>query len=215
MLARAARRAGVKRFIFLSSIRAQCGPVADTVVTEADEPRPTDTYGRSKLAAERGLAETDLDWVSLRPVLVYGLGVKGNMASLMRLARSRIPLPLAGVHARRSLLAVENLSAAVATVLTAAGPLRRAFIVADREALTVAEMIAAMRHGLDRKPNVFPLPPALLELLLRVMGREEVYQRIARPLVVDAAALLSLNWAPPLTTPIGLARLMQQTRCEE
>jgi len=131
------------------------------------------------------------------------------MASLMQLARSRFPLPLAGVHARRSLLAVENLSAAVATVLTAAGPLRRAFIVADREALTVAEIIAAMRHGLGRKPNVFPLPTALLELLLRVMGGKEVYQRIARPLVVDSAALLSFNWTPPLTTPIGLARLMQ------
>ena len=79
-LARAARRAGTKRFIFLSSIRAQCGPIAEKVVTEADESQPTDAYGKSKLAAERGLAELDLDWVALRPVLVYGSGVKGNMA---------------------------------------------------------------------------------------------------------------------------------------
>jgi nucleoside-diphosphate-sugar epimerase len=84
-LARAARRAGAKRFIFLSSIRAQCGPAADTAQCEAVEPRPTDAYGESKLAAERGLAELDLDWVSLRAVLVYGPGVKGNMAELMRL----------------------------------------------------------------------------------------------------------------------------------
>ncbi len=73
-LARAARRAGAKRFVFLSSIRAQCGPTADTVLTEAAESRPTDAYGRSKLAAERGLAELDLDWVSLRAVLIYGPG---------------------------------------------------------------------------------------------------------------------------------------------
>jgi nucleoside-diphosphate-sugar epimerase len=83
-LARAARRAGAKRFIFLSSIRAQCGPTADTVQRETDEPRPTDAYGESKLAAERGLAELDLDWVSLRAVLVYGAGVKGaSLQSLM------------------------------------------------------------------------------------------------------------------------------------
>jgi nucleoside-diphosphate-sugar epimerase len=78
--ARAARRAGAKRFIFLSSIRAQCGPTAETVLNETLEPKPTDAYGRSKLAAERGLAELDLDWVSLRAALVYGPGVKGNMA---------------------------------------------------------------------------------------------------------------------------------------
>src|SRR6476661_5358137 len=116
-LARAARRAGAKRFIFLSSIRAQCGPTADTVLTEALEPSPTDAYGRSKLEAERGLAELDIDWVSLRAALVYGPGVKGNMAQLMRLARSPLPLPLGGLRARRSLLAVENLSAAIETAL--------------------------------------------------------------------------------------------------
>jgi UDP-glucose 4-epimerase len=208
-LARAARRAGAKRFIFLSSIRAQCGPTADKVVTEADEPQPTDLYGKSKLAAERGLADLDLDWVALRPVLVYGPGVKGNMAQLMRLARSAFPLPLASLHARRSLLAVENLSSAVETVLAVPMTLRRAFIVADRQALTFAEIITAMRRGLDRRPNVFPLPAALIELLLRAARREEIYRRLAGPLVVDCSALMGLDWKPPLTTPIGLSRLMQ------
>ena len=111
-LARAARRAGAKRFIFLSSIRAQCGPSADRVQTEDVEPRPTDAYGKSKLAAERGLAEIDIDWVSLRATLVYGPGVSGNMAQLIRFARSPFPLPLGSLRARRSLLAVENLLAA-------------------------------------------------------------------------------------------------------
>ncbi len=124
-LARAARRAGAKRFVFLSSIRAQCGPTADTVLTEAIEPRPTDAYGKSKLAAERGLAELDIDWVSLRATLVYGPGVRGNMAQLMRLARSPFPLPLGSLRARRSLLAVENLAAAIEAVLATPGTLRR------------------------------------------------------------------------------------------
>jgi nucleoside-diphosphate-sugar epimerase len=208
-LARAARRAGAKRFVFLSSIRAQCGPTADTVLTEAAESRPTDAYGRSKLAAERGLAELDLDWVSLRAVLIYGPGVKGNMAQLIKLVRSPFPLPLASLTARRSLLALENLSAAIETVLAAPGTLRRVFVAADPQALTIAEMIAALRSGLGRQPNVFPFPPALLEILFRTAGRAEIYQRLSGSLVADATALTSLGWAPPLATLPGLAKLMQ------
>jgi nucleoside-diphosphate-sugar epimerase len=208
-LARAARRAGAKRFVFLSSIRAQCGPTADAVLTEAIPPRPTDAYGRSKLAAERGLAELDLDWVSLRAVLVYGPGVKGNMAQLMQLARSPFPLPLGSLRARRSLLALENLLAAIETVLAAPGPLRRVFIAADPEALTIAEMIAALRAGLGRQPNVFPCPPALLKILLRTAGKEEMYRRLSGSLIADPTALTSLGWTPPMATPTGLAKTMQ------
>jgi nucleoside-diphosphate-sugar epimerase len=208
-LARAARRAGVKRFVFLSSIRAQCGPTADTVLTEALEPRPTDAYGRSKLAAEQGLGELDLDWVSLRAVLVYGPGVKGNMAQLIRLARSPFPLPLASLTARRSLLALENLVGAIDAVMAAPGPLRRVLIAADPQALTIAEMIAALRSGLGRRPNVFPLPPALLEVALRAARREEIYQRLSGPLIADPRALMSLGWTPQLATHDALARLMR------
>jgi nucleoside-diphosphate-sugar epimerase len=208
-LARAARRAGAKRFIFLSSIRAQCGPTADRVLTEATEPAPTDAYGRSKLEAERGLAELDIDWVSLRATLVYGPGVKGNMAELMRLARSPWPLPLGSLRAQRSLLAVENLLAAVETVLTTPQPLRRPLIVADPQAVTVADMIAAMRRGLGRRPNVFGIPSAFLELSLRAAGREYVYERLSGALVADPTALMQLGWKPPLTSEVGLARLMQ------
>jgi nucleoside-diphosphate-sugar epimerase len=208
-LARAAKRAGAKRFVFLSSIRAQCGPAADKVQTEADEPQPTDAYGKSKLAAEHGLAELDLDWVALRAVLIYGPGVKGNMAQLVRLARSPLPLPLASLSARRSLLALENLSAAIDTVLAAPGTLRRALIAADPRALTVAQMIAAMRSGLGRRANVFPFPAALLELLLHTARRDEIYERLSGSLVAQPSGLVSLGWNPPLATTEGLAKLMQ------
>jgi nucleoside-diphosphate-sugar epimerase len=211
-LARAARRAGAKRFVFLSSIRAQCGSMAETVLTEAREAKPTDAYGRSKLAAERGLADLDIDWVSLRAALVYGPGVKGNMARLMQLARLPLPLPFGSLQARRSLLAVENLLAAIETVLAAPGTLRRPFIVADHETLTIAEMIAAMRRGLGRRPSVFSFPPRLLELPLRAAGRDYVYQRLAGSLVADPSALARIGWQPPLATPAGLARLMEPNR---
>ncbi len=208
-LARAAERSGVKRFVLLSSIRAQCGPTAHTIQTETNEPQPTDAYGRSKLAAELGLARLDLDWVALRAVLVYGPGVKGNMAQLARLARSPLPLPLGSLQARRSLLAVENLAAAIETVLGAPGPLGRPLIVADRETLTVGEMIAAMRLGLGRQPNVFSFPAGLLRLLLRGTGRFEICERLSGPLVARPLALTDLGWIPPIMTPAGLAGMMQ------
>ena len=213
-LARAARRAGAKRFVFLSSIRAQSGPTAETVLTEADDPNPTDAYGRSKLAAERGLAELDLDWVSLRAALVYGPGVKGNIAQLMRLARLPLPLPLRSIGGRRSLLALENLSAAIEVVLTTPGPLRRPFIAADREVLTIDEMIAAMRDGLGRRPNVFAVSPVLLGLLFRSFGHDNIYRRMSGSLVADPSALIGLGWAPPLNTADGLCRLMRAGKRE-
>lgn len=208
-LARAAQRAGVKRFVFLSSIRAQSGPSSEQVLTETLAPQPTDAYGRSKLAAEQGLAELDLDWAALRLTLVYGPGVKGNMAELLRLARSPYPLPFASLHAKRSLLALENLVGAIDTVLAAAEPLRQALIVADPEPLTIADMIAALRLGLQRKPGLLPVPPQLLELALRATGRAEIYQRLAGSLVADPSALMRLGWVPRVTSAEGLRALVR------
>lgn len=206
-LARAAQRAGAKRFIFLSSIRAQAGATADHVLTEDLAPQPTDAYGRSKLAAEQGLAALDLDWVALRLVLVYGAGVKGNMAELIRFARSPYPLPLGLLHAKRSLLSLDNLVAAIDTVLTAPERLRRPLIVADPKALSIPEMIAALRGGLGRRPGLIPIPLSLLGTALRVTGRSETYQRLAGSLVADPSAISRLGWAPTVTTPEGLAAL--------
>jgi UDP-glucose 4-epimerase len=210
-LARAAQRAGARRFVFLSSIRAQSGPSAEQVLTEDLPANPTDAYGRSKLAAEQGLAALDLDWVALRLVLVYGPGVKGNMAQLVRLARSPYPLPIGALAARRSLLALDNLTTAIDAVLTTPGPLRRPLIVADPDALSVADMIAVMRRGLGRRPGLVRVPPRLVETALRALGRSEVYQRLARPLVADPAALLRLGWTPAVRTPDALAALARRS----
>jgi UDP-glucose 4-epimerase len=213
-LARAAQRAGVRRFMFLSSIRAQSGPVAEGLLTEADAPQPSDAYGRSKLAAERGLAELcaegSMDHASLRPVLVYGPGVKGNMAALVRLARSPFPLPLGALRARRSILAVENLCAAIETVADAPGRLGRAFIVADPEPLMVGEMAALLRAGAGRAGMILPVPEALLRLGAKLIGREEAISRLAGALAASPAELVSLGWRPPVSTQTGLQALMRQ-----
>ncbi|MCE4222342.1 NAD(P)H-binding protein [Methylobacterium sp. C25] len=206
-LAEAAQRAKVRRFVFLSSIRAQTGASAPNPVTEADPSVPTDAYGRSKLAAEQVLAETGLDWVALRPALVYGVGAKGNMAALLRLARSPYPLPLAGLSGRRSLASVESLSAAVATVLQTAGPLERALIVADPDPLTMPEMLAALRSGLGRRPGLLLVPSPLLGLACRITGREEIFDRLSGSLVARSDELAALGWQPAQTSRDGLAEL--------
>jgi UDP-glucose 4-epimerase len=208
--ARAAERARVKRFVFLSSIRAQSGPTAEGVLTEEREPRPTDAYGRSKLAAEQGLAETALDWVALRLALVYGPGVEGNMARLIKLARSPYPLPLAGLKDEHSLLALDNLVEAVDKVLAAPQPLKRPLIVADPRPLTLGAIIAAMRQGLGRRPALFYVPKPLLKSALRAAGRVEGYEPLFGSLVADPAALARLNWVPRVETAAGLAALVRK-----
>ncbi len=206
--AKAAQRAKIKRFIFLSSIRAQSGPTAKGILTEDREPRPTDAYGRSKLAAEQGLAATGLDWVALRLALVYGPGVEGNMAKLIRLARSPYPLPLAGLKGEHSLLGLDNLVEAVDTVLATEAPLRRPLIVADPTPLTIGAMIAAMRRGLGRRPALLYVPEPLMKGALHVSGRLASFEPLFGSLVADSSALARLNWTPRIETAAGLAALL-------
>jgi nucleoside-diphosphate-sugar epimerase len=208
-LARAAHRAGVRHFVFLSSVRAQSGPASTEVLTEAMSPEPTDAYGRCKLAAEHGLADVDLDWVALRLVTVYGSGMVGNLARLVSLARSPLPLPLGGLTARRSLLSVDNLASAIALLVQGPETLRRPLIIADPEPLTLSEMIAALRRGLGRRPAVFPLPAKLFEMGLDALGRTSDQRFATGSLVADPAALIGLGWKPELTTAQGLERLMR------
>ena len=206
-LARAAQRAGVRRFVLLSSIRAQSGPTAAAVLTEDLPPQPNEAYGASKLAAEQGLAALELDWVALRLATVYGRGMKGNMAELVRLARARYPLPLGGLTARRSLVALDNLTEAIVTVLSTREPLRRPLLVAEPDPLTIPEMIAALRQGLGRRPGLFRMPAPLLRALLHAAGRSEMYERLDGALVADASALMRLGWVPQVDTRAALAAL--------
>ena len=209
--ARAAERARVKRFVFLSSIRAQSGPTAEGVLTEEREPHPTDAYGRSKLKAEKGLAQTGLDWAALRLALVYGPGAQGNVARLLKLARSPYPLPLAGLRARHSLLALDNLVEAVDRVLAAPAPLKRPFIVADPKPLTIGEIVAALRQGLGRRAGLFYVPRPMLEAALRAAGHGGNCEPLFGSLVADPSALSRLDWTPPVATQQGLASLAQQS----
>jgi UDP-glucose 4-epimerase len=211
-LAHAATRAGVRRFIFMSSLRAQAGASSDRILTEDLQPEPADPYGQSKLAAEQELARLDLDWVALRLASVVGPGVGGNMARLIRLARSPVPLPFGALRAQRSLLSLDNLVTAVLAVSAAPQPLRRPLIVADPDPLNIPQMITAMRGGLGRRPGLIPVPMSMLARGFELAGRSELYRRLAEPLVAIPDRLFQLGWVPKVRTTDALAAV---ARAEE
>jgi UDP-glucose 4-epimerase len=208
-LAGAAAAAGIRRLVFVSSIRAQIGPSSPRIVTEADPPSPTDAYGRSKLAAEMAVRASKVAFTILRPSLVYGAGVKGNLAALIELARKPWPLPFGSLRNRRSLLARENLLAAVHLVLTSEATAGETYGVADPAPLSVAEMVAALRAGLGRRPGLLPIPPALIAGPLAMTGRSDLWDRLGGPLVVDPGKLLAAGWTPTTDTRAGLAAMAQ------
>lgn len=187
-LADAARQAGVARFVLVSSVRAQSGPAADRPLTEGDEPRPTDAYGRSKLAAERAVRASGIPHVILRPALVHGPGVKGNLAMLRRLAALPVPLPFGALRNRRSLCSLDGLIQAIELALV--HPVVDAcFVVADAAPITVRDLMAALRPR-----GLISLPPAVLALGLRTIGRRDLWDRLGGELVVDPSRLIGLGW---------------------
>ena len=208
-LAAAAARNRIQRLVFVSSIRAQAGPATDHALTETDTPHPVDPYGRSKLAAEDAIRAAELPYTILRPALIYGPGVKGNLAQLIRLARSPWPLPLGALRNRRSLLARSNLVGAIHLALATPAMRNETYVVADPAALTIAEIVAALRAGLNRGPRLLPVPPALLALACKASGRAHLWDRIGGSCVVDPAKLLAVGWRLTTDTRAGLAAAAQ------
>lgn len=210
VLAVAAGKAGVRRFVLLSSVRAQTGPGSDDIVTEALPARPSDAYGRSKFEAEKLLAESGVPFVVLRPVLMHGAGMRFNMAELLKLARSRWPLPLGAFTAKRSILARDHLADAVQLALTSAEMEGETYLVADPEPLSVAEMIVALRAGWRRSPGLLALPPGVVSLVARLSGRREQFERLGQQLIVDPAKLLAAGWRPRLSAFEALVETARQ-----
>jgi nucleoside-diphosphate-sugar epimerase len=212
-LASAARKAGVNRIVYVSSVRAQSGPVAEGILSEANQPKPTDAYGRAKLAGESALREAlagaETDWVTLRPVLVYGPGVKGNMARLSKLAHIPLPLPLKALRGHRSILSVENLASAILHCLSANDARHQILLVADEAPLQVADIVAGMRQGLGRKPGLFGLPSAPLSSVARLAGKADAWARLDGDLVVSTEAIRATGWRPVIASREALAQMMQ------
>ncbi len=199
----------VERFIFMSSVRAQAGLAADHALTEKDVPQPTDTYGRTKLEAERLVEKSGVPYTVLRPAVVYGKGVKGNIASLATIAKTPMPLPFGALDNKRSLLAIDNLVTAVAHVLETEAAKNETFLVADEAPITVADLVGAMREGLGKPPHLVKVPSGAVKRLLKSFGREADWERVSGEFVVDVSKLLATGWQPHVETRAGIVRMMR------
>lgn len=209
-LATAAAQAGLKHFVFVSSIRAQCGPAADHALTERDDPAPTDAYGTSKLAAEEAVRASGVAFTILRPVLLYGPGVKGNLALLARAAATRLPLPVKDFGNRRSLLGIDNFISALAFVLATPATIGETYVVADPGIPPrLSDVFATLRQAQGRRAFIMPMSPVYIELPLRLFRRADVWHRIGGNLRVDAGKLIAAGWRPAHDTRGGLTAMAQ------
>ena len=209
-LAGAAKAIGIRHLVFISSIRAQSGPSSTEILRETDPPRPTDAYGRSKLAAEDAVRAAGVPFTILRPVLIYGPGARGNLARLIELARKPWPLPFGLCRNRRSLLARENLIGAIHFVL--AQPLAKdeTYIVADPAAADAGrDRRRDPRRTRDGGRDCCRCRRALMALGAQAIGRAEEWQRLGGNHVADPGKLLDAGWKPTVDTAAGLAALMR------
>ncbi len=204
-----AARGKVERFVFMSSVRAQAGLSAEHVITEKDEPQPTDIYGRTKLEAERLVEGSGVGFTVLRPAVIYGKGVKGNIAALATLAKTALPLPFAGLDNRRSLLALDNLISAVSFVLPEEQTANETYLVADAQPITVADLVAAMREGLGRTAASRARAPRRRAALLKSFGKEADWERVSGEYVISSAKLMGIGWRPAVVTHDGIVRMMR------
>lgn len=211
-LARQAAKAGVKRFIFLSSIKVNGEKtLPGSPFTEEDLPDPQEPYAISKYEAELALQqlsrETGMEVVIIRPPLVYGPGVKANFRSMMHWLYKGIPLPLGAVVNKRSLLALDNLVDFIVTCVDHAAAANQTFLISDGEDLSTTELLRRMSKALGKSIWLLPVPVNLLLFLARRVGKYGAIQRLCRSLQVDGGkAHELLGWEPPISASEGLRR---------
>ena len=208
-LADAAKEVGIERFVYISSVRAQVGASAVQVVREQDEPSPANQYGRSKLAAEQAIRAAGVPFTILRPVVIYGPHPKGNMRTLVRLARSPLPLPVASFTGRRSLLAVDNLIAAIIFALNNPVTVGETYLVADSKPMTIGEILTMLRKSQGRSLTTINVPQVIIRLLLMMCGRTDLWSRLSGNMVVDTSKLESVGWRPAVDTYTGLLEMIR------
>lgn len=214
-LARLAAQAGVKRFVYISSVKVNGERTQPGQAFGADDiAQPEDAYGISKMEAEQGLRtlaeQTGMEWVVIRPPLVYGPGVKANFASLMRWVQRGIPLPLGAVHNRRSLVALDNLVDLIVLCTSHPAAARQTFMVSDGEDISTADLVRRMAKAAGRPAHLIPLPVWMLRALGQAAGRPHAIERLCGNLQVDIRKTRELlGWQARVTLDQGLQKAMQ------
>ncbi|WP_455921259.1 UDP-glucose 4-epimerase family protein [Pseudomonas putida] len=210
-LARHAAANGVRRFIYLSSIKVNGEFSRPGKPFRADDdPQPSDPYGISKCEAEAALrtlaTQSDMKVVIIRPPLVYGPGVRANFQAMMRWVRLGIPLPFAGLDNRRSLVYLDNLLDFIVTCVGHPGAANQTFLVADAGSLSTTELLRQLSGKMGRRSRLFVAPMSLISCLAAVLGKREAVKRLYGSLEVDIAKSVDLlGWQPPIATLEGLA----------
>ena len=211
-LARQAIAAGVKRFVYLSSIKVNGeGTVPGKPYTADDKPQPQDPYGISKAEAEqalRGLAEASpMELVIIRPPLVYGPGVKANFLSMMRWLWRGVPLPFSMTRNKRSFVALDNLVDLIVTCMESPAAANQTFLVSDGDDLSTSELLQAMGEALGKPVRLFPIPIWLLTTMAAAIGKPAIAQRLFGSLQVDITKTCTmLDWSPPRSVSTALKK---------
>jgi nucleoside-diphosphate-sugar epimerase len=208
-LAAMAAHAGVRRMVYLSSIKVNGEQTTSGPFTESDVPRPDEAYGMSKWLAEQALWEaaagTNLEVVVVRPPLVYGPNAPGNFNRLLKFVRMGIPLPLGSVRNRRSFMYVENLCDAIRVCLQHPAAAGQTFLLSDGEDVSTPELIRLLSGYLGRRSRLIPFPTSLLEAGADLLGLHDEAERLLRSLRVDSSAIRqTLHWNPPYPLREGL-----------
>lgn len=210
-LARLAASLGVKRFIFLSTIKTLGEETQPGKAYAYDDPlAPEDAYGISKAEAEVGLqaiaSETGMACVIIRPPLVYGPGVKANFAAMMKLAAKNLPLPLGAIKNKRSMVALGNLVDLLCTCIVHPNAANQTFLVSDDHDVSVTALVAQLTRAAGKKPCLLPIPMKLIQLLAALLGKKAVADRLCGSLQLDITHTKdTLNWQPPITFKDAIA----------
>lgn len=217
-LARQAAQEGVKRFVFISSIKVNGEGMSVGKLYRADDPpSPQDPYGISKLEAEEGLLalakETTMEVVIIRPVLVYGPGVKGNFRSMMRLIERGVPLPLGAIDNKRSLVGIDNLIDLIIHCIDHPAAANQVFLAGDGEDLSTTELLRAVGKAMGKPVRLIPVPAGLLQFGATLLGKKAMAQRLLGSLQVDISKTCELlDWKPPYTVEEGLRRCFEPVK---
>jgi len=208
-LARQAAQAGVRRFVFVSTIKVN-GEGRETPYTEVDTPAPEDAYAISKWEAELGLrdiaARTGMEIVVLRAPLVYGPGVGANFLRLVQALDAGWPLPLEGIINRRSLIYLGNLVDAINVSLSHANAAGKLFLLSDSEDVSTTDLVRRLAVALDAKPRLFALPRTWIKQAAIVLNKRRAVDRLWGSLFVDSSKIQhELDWSPPFPMDNGLA----------
>lgn len=216
-LAKQAAAVGVKRFVFISSIKVNGeSTTVGNPFRAGDVPAPKDAYGLSKLEAERGLLqlgeETGMEVVIIRPPMVYGPGVKGNFASMIKLVEKAIPLPLGAIHNKRSLVGIDNLVDLIIRCMDHPAAANQVFLAGDGDDLSTTELLRGVGKAMGRPARLIPIPAGMLQFGATLLCKKAVAQRLLGSLQVDIRKTCELlDWKPPYTVEEGLRRCFERS----